>query len=380
MRKVSEPPRHPCLEMGPRILLGPGPSMVHPRVLQAMGGPVIGHLDPAFLQVMDRIQDMLRYVFQTQNPLTIPVSGTGSAAMEAAVANSVEPGHPVLVCVGGFFGGRLAEMARRYGGEVQTLDRPWGEVFTPAEVKRALETRPAKVVGIVHGETSSGALQPVEEIAQVVHAQGGLLIVDTVSSLGGVPFGVDEAEVDICYSCSQKCLGVPPGLGPITLGPRAGQALRERKTPVANWYLDLSIVEKYWGKERTYHHTAPISANFGLYEGLRMLTEEGLEASWARHQRNAERLWEGLEALGLTLHVARQHRLPTLTTVRVPEGVDEMAVRRRLLQEFNIEIAGGLGELKGKIWRIGLMGHSSRTENVKLLLAALEEILLSERA
>ena len=375
MRKVSAPPSYPCLEMGPRLLLGPGPSSVHSRVLQAMAGPVIGHLDPAFLQVMDRIQDMLRYVFQTQNPLTIPVSGTGSAAMEAAVANSVEPGHPVLVCVGGFFGGRLAEMARRYGGEVQTLDRPWGEVFTPAEVKRALDTRSAKVVGIVHGETSSGALQPVEEIAQVVHAQGGLLILDTVSSLGGVPFGVDEAEVDICYSCSQKCLGVPPGLGPITLGPRAGQALRERKTPVANWYLDLSIVEKYWGNERTYHHTAPISANFGLYEGLRMLTEEGLEASWARHQRNAERLWEGLEALGLTLHVARQHRLPTLTTVRVPEGVDEMAVRRRLLQEFNIEIAGGLGELKGKIWRIGLMGHSSRTENVKLLLAALEEIL-----
>ena len=380
MRKVSEPPRYPCLEMGPRMLLGPGPSMVHPRVLQAMAGPVIGHLDPAFLQVMDRNQDMLRYVFQTQNPLTIPVSGTGSAAMEAAVANSVEPGHPVLVCVGGFFGGRLAEMARRYGGEVQTLDRPWGEVFTPAEVKRALDARPAKVVGIVHGETSSGVLQPIEEIAHVVHAQGGLLIVDTVSSLGGVPFGVDEAEVDICYSCSQKCLGVPPGLGPITLGPRAGQALRERKTPVSNWYLDLGIVEKYWGKERTYHHTAPISANFGLYEGLRMLCEEGLEASWARHQRNAERLWEGLEALGLTLHVARQHRLPTLTTVRVPDGVEEMAVRQRLLQEFNIEIAGGLGELKGKIWRIGLMGHSSRPEHVKLLLAALEEILRTERA
>lgn len=370
-----EAPNYPCLEMRPRVLLGPGPSTVHPRVLQAMAGPVIGHLDPLFLQLMDRIQDMLRYLFQTENPLTIPISGTGSAAMEAAVANSVEPEQPVLVCVNGFFGGRLAEMASRYGGDVQTIERPWGEVFPAEQVQQALRARPAKVVAIVHGETSSGVLQPVEEIAEIVHAQDGLLIVDTVASLGGVPLKVDEADIDICYSGSQKCLSVPPGLGPITLGARAVQALRDRKQPVPNWYLDLSMVQKYWGAERVYHHTAPISANFGLYEGLRMLTEEGLEASWARHQRNAELLWEGLEAQGLTLHVAPEHRLPSLTTVRVPPGVDEMAVRRRLLEDFNIEIAGGLGELKGKVWRIGLMGHSSRLENVKLLLAALEEIL-----
>jgi alanine-glyoxylate transaminase/serine-glyoxylate transaminase/serine-pyruvate transaminase len=375
MPSLTEAPRYPCLEMGPRILLGPGPSMVHPRVLQAMAAPVVGHLDPAFLLVMDRIQDMLRYVFQTENPLTIPVSGTGSAAMEAAVANSVEPGQPVLVCVHGFFGGRLAEMARRYGGEVQTLEVPWGQIVEPDQVGQALKRRPARVVAIVHGETSSGVQQPLEEIIRIVHEQGGLLIVDAVASLGGVPLRVDELDIDICYSGSQKCLSVPPGLGPITLGPRAEKALRDRTTPVPNWYLDLSIVQKYWGKERTYHHTAPISGNFALYEGLRMLAEEGLEASWARHQRNADALWAGLEALGLTLHVAREHRLPSLTTVRVPEGVDDMAVRRRLLEEFNIEIAGGLGELKGKVWRIGLMGHSSRPENVTLLLAALAEIL-----
>lgn len=375
MSSRIEAPSYSCLEMGPRILLGPGPSMVHPRVLQAMAGPVIGHLDPAFLRVMDRIQDMLRYVFQTQNPLTIPISGTGSAAMEAAVANSVQPGQPVLVCVNGFFGGRLADMARLYGGEVETIERPWGEVFTPEQVEQALKARPAKVVGIVHGETSSGVWQPVEEIAQVVHAQDGLLIVDAVTTLGGVPIKVDEAGIDICYSCSQKCLSVPPGLGPITMGPRAAQVLRDRKNPVPNWYLDMSLVQKYWDAERTYHHTAPIAANFGLYEGLRMLTEEGLEVSWARHQRNAELLWEGLEGMGLTLHVAREHRLPSLTTVRIPPGVDELAVRRRLLEDFNIEIGGGLGELKGKVWRIGLMGFSSRPENVTLLLAALQEIL-----
>jgi alanine-glyoxylate transaminase/serine-glyoxylate transaminase/serine-pyruvate transaminase len=375
MTNVTEAPRYPCLEMGPRILLGPGPSTVHPRVLQAMAGPIIGHLDPAFLQVMDRIQDMLRYVFQTRNPLTIPISGSGSAAMEAAVANSVEPGQPVLVCVSGFFGGRLAEMARRYGGDVQTLECPWGEVVDLQQVKEALQKRPAKVVAIVHGETSSGVQQPLEGLAELVHDQGGMLLVDCVASLGGVPLSVDELDIDICYSGSQKCLSVPPGLGPITLGPRAERALRDRPGPVPNWYLDLSMVQKYWGADRTYHHTAPISANFGLYEGLRMLTEEGLEASWARHRRNAETLWAGMETLGLTLHVAREHRLPSLTTVRVPPEVDDMAVRGRLLQEFNIEIAGGLGALKGKIWRIGLMGHSSRTENVKLLLAALEEIL-----
>lgn len=368
-------PLVPPLEMTSRMLLGPGPSMAHPRVLQAMAAPLVGHLDPAFLEVMDRIQDMLRYVFETENRLTIPISGTGSAAMEASMANTIEAGDSVLVCVNGYFGGRLADMARRYGGEVQTIHCPWGEVFTATQVKEALDARPAKVVAIVHAETSTGAEQPLDEIAEVVHDQGGLLVVDAVTSLGGLAVRVDEVGIDVCYSGSQKCLSVPPGLGPITLSPRAEEALARRKTTVANWYLDLTMVQKYWGAERTYHHTAPISANYGLYEGLRLVVEEGLEARWARHRRNAESLWEGLEALDLTMHVPEAHRLTTLTTVRIPEGVDGAAVRRRLLDEYNIEIAGGLGELKGLVWRIGLMGHSSRQENVLLLLAALERLL-----
>lgn len=366
---------YPELDAPARVLLGPGPSLVHPKVLRAMATPLVGHLDPYFIQLMDHIQDQLRYVFETQNALTIPISGTGSAAMEAAVANMVEPGDAVLVCINGYFAGRIAEMARRYGGSVKTIQLPWGEVFTPDEVRQALKEHPSKVVAIVHAETSTGAQQPLDEIARLVHDQGGVLIVDAVTSLGGIPVRVDEVGIDVCYSGSQKCLSCPPGLGPITLNARAEEVLRRRKTPVANWYLDLSIVQKYWGSERTYHHTAPISANFALYEGLRLVAEEGLENRWARHRKNAELLWEGLGDLDLTLHVPEAHRLTTLTTVRVPDGVDELTIRQRLLEEYNIEIAGGLGELKGKIWRIGLMGYSSRPENVLLLLAALEKLL-----
>jgi alanine-glyoxylate transaminase/serine-glyoxylate transaminase/serine-pyruvate transaminase len=366
---------YPELDAPARVLLGPGPSLVHPKVLRAMATPLVGHLDPYFIQLMDHIQDQLRYVFETQNTLTIPISGTGSAAMEAAVANMVEPGDAVLVCINGYFGGRIAEMARRYGGSVKTIQRPWGEVFTADEVRQALNDHPSKVVAIVHAETSTGAQQPLDEIARLVHDQGGVLIVDAVTSLAGLPVRVDEVGIDVCYSGSQKCLSCPPGLGPITLNARAEEVLRRRKTPVANWYLDLSIVQKYWGSERTYHHTAPISANFALYEGLRLVAEEGLENRWARHRKNAELLWEGLGDLDLTLHVPEANRLTTLTTVRVPEGVDELTIRRRLLEEYNIEIAGGLGELKGKIWRIGLMGYSSRPENVLLLLAALGRLL-----
>ena len=372
-----QPTSYPALDIPERILLGPGPSMVHPRVLQAMSTPLVGHLDPKFIEIMDRIQDLLRYAFQTGNPLTIPVSGTGSAAMEAAIANMLEPGDGVLVCINGYFGLRLAEMARRYGGDVQTITRPWGEIFTAAEVQQAMQAHPPKVVAIVQAETSTGAQQPLDEIARVAHAMSAILIVDAVTSLGGVPVRVDEVGIDVCYSGTQKCLGCPPGLGPITVGPRAEEILSTRSRPVANWYLDLTIVQKYWGKERTYHHTAPISSNFALYEGLRIVAEEGLEARWARHRHNAESLWTGLEALDLTLHVPPSHRLPMLTTVRVPEGVDEAEVRRALLEDFNIEIAGGLGELKGKVWRIGLMGHSSTPENVDLLLSALDRILHS---
>jgi alanine-glyoxylate transaminase/serine-glyoxylate transaminase/serine-pyruvate transaminase len=340
-----------------------------------MASPLVGHLDPYFLEIMEHTQQLLRYVFETENRLTIPISGTGSAAMEAAVANMVEPGDAVLICINGYFGLRLVDMAERYGAQVQTIQRPWGEVFYADEVRDALAQTPAKVVGIVHAETSTGALQPLEEIAEVVHEQGGLLLVDAVTSLGGVSVGVDPVGIDICYSGTQKCLSCPPGLGPLTLGPRAVEALRDRKEKVANWYLDLSMIEKYWGDARTYHHTAPISSNYALYEGLRIVAEEGLEARWERHQRNAGLLWEGLGSLGLELHVSPEVRLPTLTTVRIPKGIDEAAVRARLLRDYNIEIAGGLGELKGEVWRIGLMGHSSSRENVTLLLAALRECL-----
>ncbi len=368
-------PEYPAVDVPLRILLGPGPSMVHPRVLRAMAMPVVGHLDPTFLDVMAQLQGLLRYVFQTENALTIPISGTGTAAMETAVANLVEPGDAVLVCVNGYFGERIAEMARRYGGDVQTLERPWGTVIPPGEVRAALARRPAKVVAIVHGETSTGVEQPVEEIAEIVHAHGGLLVVDTVASLGGVPLRVDASGIDVCYTGTQKCLSCPPGLGPITLGPRAVEALQRRRTPVANWYLDLTLLQKYWGEPHLYHHTAPISMNFALHEALRLVVEEGLEARWARHRRNAELLWEGLQDMDLTPLVPKEHRLPTLTTVRVPDGVDEAKVRRQLLDVYNIEIAGGLGELKGRAWRIGLMGFSSREENVLLLLAALEHLL-----
>lgn len=376
MSSSSIPYEHfPELQNPSRLLLGPGPSMVHPRVLRAMASPLVGHLDPYFLEIMERTQQLLRYVYETENRLTVPISGTGSAAMEAAVANMVEPGDRVLVCINGYFGGRLVDMAERYGAEVQAIHRPWGEVFTAEEVEQALRKFPAKVVGIVHAETSTGALQPLEDIARVVHEHGGLFLVDAVTSLGGVSVGVDAIGIDICYSGTQKCLSCPPGLGPISLGPRALEALHNRKQKVANWYLDLSMIEKYWGKERTYHHTAPISSNFALYEGLRIVAEEGLDARWERHQRNAEMLWEGVQRLGLEPHVALEHRLPSLTTVRVPKGVDEAQVRARLLKDYNIEIAGGLGELKGEVWRIGLMGHSSSRENVTLLLAALEDCL-----
>lgn len=371
---IPSPPA-PALSGSERLLVGPGPDMVHPRVMAAMGAPLLGHLDPEFLAMMERTQELLRYAFQTRNRLTLPISGTGSAGMEAAVGSVVEPGDPVLVCSNGYFGGRIAEMARRHGGAVEVIERPWGEVFDAAEVRAALERRPAKVVAIVHAETSTGALQPLAPIVEVVHAAGALLLVDAVSSLAGVPMQVDELGLDIVYSGTQKCLGAPPGLAPITLGTAAEEKLAGRAAPVDTWYLDLTLLQRYWGPERTYHHTAPISLDFALYEALRMVAEEGLEARWARHRSNAELLWDGLREMGLELHVSAEHRLPSLTTVVIPDGVDDAAVRGRLLHEYGIEIGGGLGELKGRVWRIGLMGHSSRVENVELVLAALRRIL-----
>lgn len=363
------------LDITPRTLLGPGPSNVPPRVLRALAHPTVGHLDPQFIGLMDEVQELLRYVFETENELTIPVSGTGSAGMEAALCNFIEPGDSVLICVNGYFGERLCDMAGRYGARVRRLERAWGEVFTPEEVEDALRQRPAKIVALVHGETSTGACQPLEGMAEVVHRHGGLLLVDTVASLAGVPVGVDANDIDICYSGSQKALSCPPGLAPLTVSPRGQKVLQNRRSKVANWYLDLTMVSRYWGPARTYHHTAPINMNYALREALRMVREEGLEARFARHQAMAELLWAGLKDLNLSLFVPREHRLPTLTTVRVPDGVDEAAIRRALLNDYNIEIAGGLGALKGKVWRIGLMGYSARRENVTLLLAALRNLL-----
>jgi alanine-glyoxylate transaminase / serine-glyoxylate transaminase / serine-pyruvate transaminase len=358
-----------------RLLLGPGPSQCDPRVLRVMATPLLGHLDPAYLQLMDCIQDLLRDTFRTQNPLTLAVPGTGSAAMETAIANLVEPGMAVLVCCNGFFSLRQAEMARRHGGLVEELHKSWGEAFDADEVDAALAARPAKVVCIVQAETSTGVLQPVAEIADTVHRHGGVLVVDAVTSLGGVGLETDAWDLDVVYSCSQKCLGCPPGLGPITFGPRAVEIVRQRKEKVANWYLDLSLLQKYWGSERAYHHTAPISMSYALYEGLQIIAEEGLEKRWERHERNARLLWDGLGELGLECFIPAGRRLVSLTTVQVPDGVNDATVRRSLLEMYGIEIGGGLGELKGKVWRVGLMGYSSQPENVLLLLDALRRIL-----
>lgn len=365
----------PEITVSPRILMGPGPSMADPRVLKAMATPLIGHLDPEFLQLMDDTQRLLRYVFETGNQLTIPISGTGSAAMEAAICNVVEPGDKMLICSNGYFGLRMEDMATRYGAEVTMIKRPWGEVFDPAEVEEALKKNPAQIVGIVHAETSTGARQPLEDIAKIVHDHGALLIVDAVTSLGGLPVQVDKIGIDVCYSGGQKCLSVPPGASPLTLNQRAVDKLVNRKNKVPNWYLDLTTIQKYWGGERTYHHTAPISSIYALYEGLRLIAQEGLEARWQRHQENVEFLWEEMGALGFKPLVEKQYRLPSLTTVVIPEGIDEANVRKQLLDKFNIEVGGGLGELKGKVWRIGLMGYSSRKENVRALTSALAMIL-----
>ncbi len=363
------------LDVPPRLLLGPGPSNAHPRVLQALGMRQVGHLDPAFIALMNEVQELLRYAWQTDNQLTIPVSGTGSAAMEASLANTVEAGDVVLVGVNGYFGERLCDMAARYGGDVRRLEKPWGEVFSLDELRAGLKTHRPAVLALVHAETSTGARQPLEGVAELCHEFNCLLLVDTVTSLGGVPLFLDEWGVDVAYSGSQKCLSCPPGISPLTLGERALEKLHRRKNKVPNWYLDMTMVSKYWGKERTYHHTAPINMNYAFREALRLVAEEGLEARWQRHQHNAELLWEGLAELGISCHVPREYRLPSLTTAVIPEGVDGKAVAVYLRKNYNIEIAAGLGQLGGKVWRIGLMGFNSRRENVALLLAALKDAL-----
>ena len=369
MKKYSD------LNTPERILLGPGPSMVHPRVLRAMAHPLLGHLDPKFIELMNEVQELLKYVFQTSNTVTIPVSGTGSAAMEAAMINFIEPGDSVLIGVNGYFGERLCDMAGRYGAEVRRLECDWGGVFSVEEIQAELRKKPAKLVALVQAETSTGALQPMEGVADIVHNYGGILVMDCVTSLGGMAVEIDNRGVDVAYSGTQKCLSCPPGIGPLTVSDRAMDILNNRKSKVGSWYLDISMVGKYWGNERTYHHTAPISMNFALREALRLVVEEGLENRFERHRANAEIFWDGLEEMGLKLHVLKSHRLPSLSTVVVPDGVDEAFVRTELLEKYNIEIAGGLGVLKGRVWRVGLMGYSSRQENITLLLAALKDIL-----
>jgi len=363
------------LDFSPRVLMGPGPSNVDPRVLQAMALPPIGHLDPDFVRIMDSIKAMLCEVMLTDNELTFPVSGTGSAGMEAALCNLIEPGDRCVVCVNGVFGGRMADVCTRYGGEVITVEAPWGQPIDPDEVSQALADSATKLVAIVHAETSTGVLQPLEEISRMTHEAGALLVVDCVTSLGGHPVKVDEWDIDACYSGTQKCLSIPPGLAPISFSPAAVATLESRKTKVANWYLDMSMLHKYWGEERTYHHTAPVNALYGFHEGLRLILAEGLEARWVRHKANHELLVAGLTEMGLEMLADPDYRLWSLNAVRIPEGVDDVAVRRRLLNEYDIEIGGGLGDLKGKVWRIGLMGASSTANNVLTLLGALRGIL-----
>ncbi|MCC7447272.1 MAG: alanine--glyoxylate aminotransferase family protein [Anaerolineae bacterium] len=363
------------LNLPTRWLHGPGPSDTHPRVLRVMATPAVGYTDPVFIQMLNEEQELLRGVFQTRNPLTLPVSGTGTSGMEACIANLVEPGDKVLVCVNGYFGERLFDIAARYGGDVARIEAPWGEPFNAQQIADALKQRPAKLVAIVHAETSTGVLQPLADVAKVVHDAGALLLVDAVTSLGGVAVAVDEIGIDACYSCSQKCLGAPSGLAPVTLSPRAVEAMQKRKTKVSSFYLDLTLIDRYWSGEHIYHHTVSTSMNYALREALRIIHEEGLDTRIARHRANAETFWQGLEALDLTPHVPEAYRLPSLTTVRIPDGVDDMAIRKRLLTEYNIEIGGGLGALKGKVWRIGLMGYASTRERVTMLLGALDNLL-----
>jgi alanine-glyoxylate transaminase/serine-glyoxylate transaminase/serine-pyruvate transaminase len=360
-----------------RILLGPGPSPVDDRVLSAMAAPLLGHLDPLFLQCMDDVQSLLRYVFETENRVTIPISATGSAGMEAALVNVIEPGDEVVVCINGVFGERMRDIIERAGAKPITVAATWGEALDVEKIEAAVNSSQPRALALVHAETSTGVLQDLSGLADLAHARGALLIVDAVTSLGGHPVGVDRQGIDICYSGTQKCLGAPPGLAPVTFNERALDRIRSRRSKVQSWYLDISLVEKYWGDDRTYHHTAPISMNYALREALRLVHEEGLEARWRRHELNHRALVAGVEAMGLGMAVAPANRLWSLNAVSVPEGIDDARVRTRLLDE-NIEIGGGLGPMKGKIWRIGLMGSGSTRENVMLVLDALHRALNAE--
>ncbi len=359
-----------------RLLLGPGPSTVHPEVLKAMSTPLVGHLDPYFLQVMNQLQNQLRQVFQTENQLTIAMSGTGSAGMETVMVNLLEPGDKIIIGICGVFGERMKDVAERCGAEVIPVYEEWGRAIDPEQIEKTLSSHPGvKAVAVVHAETSTGVWQPLEDIARIAHSHGALFIVDAVTSLGGIPVEVDKLQIDACYSGTQKCIGAPPGLAPVTMNKAAMDKVMHRKTKVQSWYLDLNMISNYWGADRFYHHTAPISMIFGLHEALRLILEEGLEATFRRHAENGQFLHNELEAMGLELFAAKGYRLPELTAVRLPESVDEGKLRRQLLDEYGIEVGGGLGPLKGKAWRIGLMGYSSTRSNVTLLIQAMKDLL-----
>ncbi|GAB6877768.1 alanine--glyoxylate aminotransferase family protein [Halorubrum gandharaense] len=377
--EVEQPPDVGELTPPDRTLMGPGPSDVNPRVLRAMSTPLVGHLDPSFVEIMNEVQELLRYTFRTDNQWTIPVSGTGSASMEAAIGNLVAPGDTMLVPTNGYFGGRMASMAERAGGEVVEVDAPWGEPLDPVDVQAAFDEHQPDVFGFVHAETSTGVLQPgVDELTDIAHAHDAFVIADTVTSLGGVELRVDEWDVDVAYSGPQKCLSCPPGASPLTLNDRAMDKVLSREEQPRSWYLDLSLLEGYWGDERAYHHTAPITNVYALREALRLVAEEGIESRWERHREVAGGLKAGLQEIGLEMNAPDEYWLPSLNAVQVPDGVDDGAVIDYLLAEYDLEIAGGLGDLAGDVWRIGCMGHSARPKNVEFLLAALEEALAEQ--
>jgi alanine-glyoxylate transaminase/serine-glyoxylate transaminase/serine-pyruvate transaminase len=359
-----------------KLLMGPGPSNAHPRVLNAMSAPLLGHLDPDFLEVMADIKQMLQNTFQTQNNLTFAVSAPGSAGMETCLVNLLEPGDEALICVNGVFGNRMSDIVERCGAKLKRVDAPWGEPIDPGQVKQALEAFQPKLVAIVHAETSTGVLQPIEEISKMVHDAGALFVVDAVTSFCGTTLKVDEWGIDAVYSGVQKCLSAPPGLSPVSFSERAIEALNQRKTKVQSWFLDLSLVKNYWqGAQRAYHHTAPISSMFALKEALTLVMEEGLEARFTRHWESHELLKQGMESLGFEFLVQEGFRLPMLNAIRLPDTLDDKSIRQRLLEEHRIEIGAGLGDFAGKVWRIGLMGENARPQAVERFLTSLKQII-----
>lgn len=376
---MSSLPESKVPVMPPRILLGPGPSNTSPRVLQAMMSPMIGYADPEFMIVLDEVSELLRRVFRTEEGLAMALPGTGSAGMQAGLNSLLEPGDTVVICSCGYFGERMADMAERLGANAVVLRGEWGEPFPPEMLAEELDRQDeVKLVAVVHAETSTGVLQPLGEIAQLARAHGAMVMVDAVTSLGGSEFAFDDLGIDYAYSCSQKCLGAPPGIGPVAVGPRALEVIASRTTKPPSWYLDLGLIAKYWGPEHVYHHTAPVSMILGLREALRIVLEEGLESRVARHQRNSAALRAGISALGLDFLVAESNRLDQITAVKIPDGVDDATVRQRLLREHTIEIGKGFGPFDGNVWRIGLMGESSKAEYLLALLSGLEGILPDE--